>query len=104
MNALQCITNVVLLSVHFMSVNREYGDKQEDARNVTVEQVEVLDGLSILIFDPPHHGTRTVIDVNFRFYCMIREGGPNDWMNAYPNEFNLIGGEQRLKRSNASYF
>jgi len=72
----------------------EHADSEEDTRNVTIEQVEILNRLSIQMILNPH------IPVTYRHRRKLefllrlqRKERPSDWIATYPNKFNLIGGE-----------
>ena len=72
----------------------EHADSEEDAWNVTIEQVEVLGGLVIQMTLNLH------ITITYRhrrkleFLLRLQRKAPlNDWIATYPNKFNLIGGE-----------
>lgn len=81
----------------------EHADGEEDARNVTIEQIEVLGGLSIRMTLYFH------ITITYRHSRKLefllrpqRKERLNDWTVTYPNKFDLIGCEQQVERFQGS--
>jgi len=72
----------------------EHADGEEDARNVTIEQVEVLGGLSIQMTLNLHITITYRHSRKLEFLLRLqRKEWLNDWIVTYPNKVNLIGGE-----------